>query len=319
MGFVLTPEEAQALVERDPRNREVLFPYLNGEDLNSRPDQSPSRWVINFHDWPLERAQAYSEPFRIVQEKVKPERELNNRKVYRDYWWHYAEKRPALYDRIVHLQRYLLIPRVSKYLVCVWCGEKVILSEQVVVFAIPDNSIIVLQSAIHDEWARAQGSTLETRMRYTPSDCFETFPFPASLAGLDAIGEPYHEHRRQVMLTRQEGLTKTYNRFHSPDEAGNDIAELRRLHVAMDQAVAVAYGWSDLDLGHSFHETKQGLRYTISEPARRTVFDRLLALNHQRYTDEVALGLHDRGAKKSVLKSGKGQPRKVAEGQGELF
>ncbi len=74
MGFVLEPEEALALIAKDPRNRDVLFPYLNGEDLNSRPDQSPSRWVINFHDWPLERAEAYPDCMAIVREKVKPER-----------------------------------------------------------------------------------------------------------------------------------------------------------------------------------------------------------------------------------------------------
>ena len=67
------------------------------------------------------------------------------------------------------------------------------------------------------------------------------------------------------MLTRQAGLTKTYNRFHDPDEAAADIQKLRQLHVEMDDAVAAAYGWTDLDLGHGFHETKQGVRYTISE------------------------------------------------------
>jgi hypothetical protein len=100
------------------------------------------------------------------------------------------------------------------------------------------------------------------------------------------------------MQTRQEGLTKTYNRFHDQNEQSADIARLRKLHVEMDQAVAAAYGWSDLDLGHGFHATKQGERYTLSEPARRTVLDRLLALNHQRYAEEVAAGLHDKGAKK---------------------
>jgi hypothetical protein len=55
MGFVMEPEEAAALIARNPKNKDCLFPYLNGEDLNSRHDQSPSRWVINFQDWPLNR------------------------------------------------------------------------------------------------------------------------------------------------------------------------------------------------------------------------------------------------------------------------
>jgi hypothetical protein len=110
------------------------------------------------------------------------------------------------------------------------------------------------------------------------------------------------------MLARQEGLTKTYNRFHDRGEQSADIARLRALHVELDQAVAAAYGWHDLDLGHGFHPTKQGERYTLSEPARRTVLDRLLALNHQRYAEEVADGLHEKGAKK-----GKGRKAKTSE------
>ena len=111
------------------------------------------------------------------------------------------------------------------------------------------------------------------------------------------------------MHARQEGLTKTYNRFHDPDESSEDIQKLRDLHVEMDQAVAVAYGWDDLDLGHGFHETKQGIRYTISEEARREVLGRLLKLNHERYEEEVKQGLHSKkkGAKR---KSAKRAPKK---------
>ncbi len=96
------------------------------------------------------------------------------------------------------------------------------------------------------------------------------------------------------MSASGEGLTKTYNRFHDPGETSEDIGRLRELHVEMDQAVAAAYGWDDLDLGHDFHETDQGTRYTLSPPARREVLDRLLELNHQRYAEEVAQGLHDK-------------------------
>lgn len=132
---------------------------------------------------------------------------------------------------------------------------------------------------------------------------------------LETIGEQYHAHRKQVMLARQEGLTKTYNRFHNPDETAEDIATLRQLHTEMDAEVAAVYGWHDLDLGHGFHETKQGTRYTISEAARRELLDRLLALNHARYAEEVAAGLHDKGAKKGKGKKGTGESPE----QGELL
>lgn len=93
------------------------------------------------------------------------------------------------------------------------------------------------------------------------------------------------------MRARWEGLTKTYNRFHDPTEVSSDIARLRDLQVEMDDAVAAAYDWSDIDLGHGFHPTKQGSRFTLSEPARREVLTRLLKLNHERHAAEVAVGL----------------------------
>jgi len=180
----------------------------------------------------------------------------------------------------------------------------------------------VLQSSLHDSWAWQYSSTIRNAgIRYTPSDSFETFPFPGNYVSIEPVGNFYHEFRRQIMLTRQEGLTKTYNRVHDRAETSADIAELRRLHVEMDQAVAAAYGWADLDLGHGFHTTKQGLRYAISEAARRTVLDRLLALNHARYAEEVRQGLHDKGAKGSRKGAKAQRAKSQAEGveQGELF
>lgn len=324
MGFVLTPEEAERLIEKDPRNLDVLFPYLNGEDLNSRPDQSASRWVINFFDWPLNRDTApegydgpvaadYPDCLAIVEEKVKPQRLTQNDRFGQEYWWRFLRTRPELHAAIAGLERVLVTARVSKHHCFVLCPTGLVPSEQTVVVASDSGGLYaVLQSAAHEAWTLAYQSSLETRSRYTPSDCFETFPFP-SLAThhspLAPLGERYHEHRRQVMLDRREGLTKTYNRFHDPQESAADIVRLRELHVEMDYAVAAAYGWTDLELGHGFHETRQGVRYTISDPARQEVLSRLLQLNHERYAEEVKQGLHGKGKGKA-----KGGGRK-AEGK----
>ena len=301
MGFVLEPEEAQALIKKDPRNKEVLFPYLNGEDLNSRSDQSPSRWVINFHNWPLERAETYRDAMKIVMEKVKPERDQNNRKQRRELWWQYAERAPALYATIAGMERVLVGVQTSKYLSLSFQAPGIVFSHMTVVFAIQDLSdFAVMNTSFHSDWILEHCSTLETRLRYLPSDGFETFPFPRERTSLEDIGARYDDHRRSIMLSRQEGLTKTYNRFHNSKDTSEDIQLLRDLHVEMDHAVATAYGWTDLELGHGFHETKQGLRFTVSEPARREILDRLLQLNHERYEEEVKQGLQDkRGAKKA--------------------
>jgi len=302
MGFVLEPEEARRLIDKDPRNKDVLFPYLNGEDLNSRPDQSPSRWVINFFDWSMEKAKSARDCFHIVEEKVKSERLANKySKTARERWWLYERWRPELYQSISGMQRALAISLVSKHMIAAWEPVAFVFSHALGVIASDEDRLFALvQSTPHEEWARHCGSTLETRMRYTPSDCFETFPFPSRFSTLGWIGSRYDERRHRVTDERQEGLTKTYNRFHDPDEASADIQELRQLHVEMDHAVAAAYGWTDLDLGHGFHETKQGIRFTIRELARREVLQRLLKLNHERYAEEVKQGLHEKKKPKAT-------------------
>src|SRR5690606_29992792 len=87
MGFVLTPEERDALVAKDPRNAERIFPYLGGEEVNTSPTQSHSRYVISFGQMSLEEAERWPDLIAIVREKVKPERDKNNRANYRDQWW----------------------------------------------------------------------------------------------------------------------------------------------------------------------------------------------------------------------------------------
>lgn len=315
LGFVLQPEEAQALIQKDPRNRDVLFPYLNGEDVNSRPDQSPSRWVINFFDWPLAIAETYPDCMHTVREKVKPQREQQNDRVGKQYWWRFLRTRPELHSAIADRERVLVIPRVSKYMICTWEPTGIVSSEQTCVIATEsDADFALIQCTFHDNWTRQQGSTLETRMRYTPSDCFETFPFPLAIASLEAIGERYYQHRQKIMQARQEGLTATYNRFHNPREEASDIRKWRELHREMDEAVAAAYGWHTMALEHGFHETRQGLRYTISEEARHEVLDRLLTLNHERYAEEVAMSLHEKETKARGTPSTATQGRNKGKG-----
>ncbi|MGE0883111.1 MAG: restriction endonuclease [Blastocatellales bacterium] len=336
MGFVLTPEEAEGLIAKDERNRDVLFPYLNGEDLNTQPDQSPSRWVINFQDWPLERsaggswfdadeeqvkewlksghvprdypypvAADYPDCLGILEEKVKSERYGKAKDVASAPWWKYWRIRGELYAAITGMKQVLVVSRVSKFFAVVKVPNIQVFNERLTIIAA--RLFSNLQSTMHEQWMLRYGSTLETRPMYTPSDCFETYPFIDESDSLETIGEQYHAHRQSIMLARQEGLTKTYNRFHNPEETAADIQRLRELHQQMDEAVAAAYGWTKLRLDHDFHETKQGVRFTISEAARREVLDRLLELNHRRYAEEVAEGLHDKGAKK------KSAPKKSAK------
>ncbi|HZV49572.1 MAG TPA: DNA methyltransferase [Candidatus Dormibacteraeota bacterium] len=289
MGFTMSPEEAERLIERDPRNRGVLFPYLNGEDLNSRPDCSPSRWVINFRDWPLERAEQYHDCIEIVRRLVKPERERNRySKSAKERWWQFERVRPELHAAIEGMDRVLAIARVSKTVLPVFVPTGIVVSEDTVVFAYHDDAhLTLLSSAFHYWWAIRHASTMRTDLRYTPSDVFETFPQPVMTARMEAAGERLDGLRRPLMLDRQLGLTALYNLVHDPSVHDPDVERLRELHVEVDLATAEAYGWDDLSLGHGFHPTDRGTRFTVSEAARAELLDRLLELNHRRHAEEV--------------------------------
>ena len=128
------------------------------------------------------------------------------------------------------------------------------------------------------------------------------------------LGDRLDTFRRELMLSRQAGLTATYNLVHDPKCVDSDIVELRDIHRAIDVAVVRAYGWDDLvdTLDHGFHETRQGIRYTIAPVPRQEILDRLLELNHARYAEEVKAGLH---AKKPSRK----RPAKENEGQQTLL
>lgn len=314
-GFVLSPERAEELIEQDKRNQDVLFPYLGGEDLNSHPNCSPVRWVINFHDWTKERAAEYPEPFAIVERDVKPFRMKNNRKVYRDYWWQYGEKRPAMLKAIKGLSRVLVIARVSSTGIAEFVPTGQVLNEKVVVFTSDSPAqLCLLNSRVHVDWAWRYSATLKTDLQYAPSDCFETFPQPELTGRMDRVGEELHSFRRGVMLDRQLGLTKLYNLVHDETVDDPEIRRLREIHTEVDYAVAEAYGW-DLDLKHGFHDTRQGRRFTIDPVVQVDVLDNLLELNHKRYKEEVAQGLHSKG-KKTKRKAAPAGPPSI---EGELF
>lgn len=210
------------------------------------------------------------------------------------------------------------------------------------VFTIERDAVFaVLQSRVHEVWARLFGSTLKDDLRYAMSDCFDTFAFPPDLDSLEKTGKQYYDNRAQLLLASSEGLTKTYNRFHAPDEGDEGIMELRRLHGLMDGAVLRAYGWDDLadsavcGFGLDYLEVEDDSfaqpdslwwssaaeahafegslpasrkrlpwRYRWPDDFRDEVLARLLELNEQRHRDEVLEGraVGGRATKKKTTK-----------------
>ena len=429
---VATPlAEMHRLIEEEPRNREAIFPYIGGEEVNTSPTHAHHRYVINFRDWPLRRADRqtqapktwtpgsadilsaraggplwttrrrpefvpagtmpappeqprllgratgsesqptspetgreamrtpanrdrddeatdergsgddvevemaswtgatdaerrewlrsgvvpvdypgpvaadWPELVAIVEERVKPERMKVNRQVRRDYWWRYGDRQPALFHAITDLARVIAISRVGQHAAFAFLPNGMVFAESTIVFPFSTRAAFcALQSRPHDIWARFLGSSLEDRLRYTPSDCFETFPFPdgwETHPSLEAAGRAYYEHRAALLMRNDEGMTKTYNRFHDPYEDAPDIGKLRDLHAAMDRTVLDAYGWTDIPtdceflLDYEIDEEEWGARkkpwrYRWQDSVRDEVLARLLALNSERAAEETRSG-----------------------------
>lgn len=315
-GFLLSTEEAERMCQSNSRCREVIFPIINGQELNNQPDQISERRIINFMDWPVTKAADFGEAFQRVQELVKPVRDKDNRAVRRERWWQYAERAAGLYRGIVGMDSCFITSRVTKYLNFSRSPTDIVFSNNVYAF-ITDRweMYSIVQCSLHEIWARKYSMSLKQDLQYSPSDCFLTFPFPhdpASESALATIGEAYHEHRRELMRDLWLGLTDLYNLFHRPDLALEHIARvatesripaeegfsrlqrLRALHVQLDQTVLAAYGWDRpgdfgpaLELRHDFYPLdflpeNDRTRLTLHPESRREVLARLLKLNHQR-------------------------------------
>lgn len=274
---------------------------------------------------PLADASVWEGLIEIVRRKVKPYRDRQKRESLRKYWWQYGEKRPGLRRAISGMKRVLANSQVSAHLGFVFLPPNWIYAHSLNIYAIDSwPEFCTLQSHAHEVWARFFGSSMKDDLRYTSSDCFETFPFPKNWHGnpnLEGAGKNYYDFRAGLMVRNNEGLTQTYNRFHDPDERSPDILRLRELHMLMDRAVLDAYGWQDLILPYGFlldyeedeedeeanshRKRKKPWRYRWPDEFRDEVLARLLALNEEQAEQERLSGVAAEAASAKSAKRGK--------------
>jgi N-6 DNA Methylase len=311
-GFILEPAEAQALMAQDPRNSEVIHPYLNADDLNSRWDCSASRWVINFGEMTEQEASRYPRIFAIAEERVKPVRMQKNAARYPRMvheWWKFWNPRPVMLAATAGLGQVLVIARHSRTGLPQFVPTGQVMSDALAVFATDrPAALALLSSSLHFAWWTTMGeSSLRKDARYTPSAGFDTFPQPVLTGRLDRAGQDLDRFRREVMEQRRLGLTALQRLVRDDGVRDGDVAALRELYREADEATRDAYArdeeadpgiaglearvsvaplprWADIDLGHGCHETRYGMRFTISPQARTDVLDKLLALNHYRHS-----------------------------------
>jgi hypothetical protein len=242
--FDLTIEEGAGLRENTEVDyTTVVRPYLVGDDIANDPGQSPRRFTIDFNDWPLERAETYPKAMKLVRGRVKPLRDKNKDPRFRKYWWRFGRSRGEMRHAIQGLDRFIAANAQGKRFLFTWQDATVCPSNLTNVFAFDDDyEMGVLTSSIHGAWAISEGSTLEDRPRYTPTSCFETFPWPdrnpKHVEAISSLSAELLEMRFSICEKEQIGLTTLYNRV---DEGAWD--DLAKLHKKLDEAVAKAYGW----------------------------------------------------------------------------
>jgi hypothetical protein len=305
------------LIDREPRNAERIFPYIGGEEVNNSPRQANHRFAIDFGDMTEDQSRAWPDLMAIVETKVRPERE-GKAGSYKSEWWLYGRRNVAGKTALRTLGKTLVHPEVSPHMAYAFVPASWIHASTLYVHAYESlAAFCTLQSRPHEVWIRFFASSMKDDLRYTPTDCFDTFPFPEGFETdprLEASGKAYYEFRAALMVRNNEGLTKTYNRFHDPEETSPDILKLRDLHAAMDRAVLDAYGWTDIPTDCEFlldyeedddvesnaaatstsskgRKKRKPYRYRWPDAVRDEVLARLLALNAKRAEEERLSGV----------------------------
>ena len=255
--FDIRPEIAEKMLSEPLNvngkpNSDVVRSVLNGKDITQR---ARGMFTVDFAFMGMEEASQYEAPFEYVKEHVYPKRQEKSQAPFRHRWWQYATPRPNMRQALEGLQRFIATPRVSKHRIFVWVEPGIMCNDSTDVFAREDDYFFgVLHSSFHELWARRKGTQLreaESGFRYTPTTCFETYPFP----------EPTDEHREAIAEAARE-LNKLRENWLNPPGVGASELKKRTLtnlynarptwldnaHKKLDAAVAAAYGWP-ADLG----------------------------------------------------------------------
>ncbi|TSK08553.1 MAG: class I SAM-dependent DNA methyltransferase [Geobacter sp.] len=289
-GFLVTPDEATSLgLGRIPGLDAHVRPYRNGRDLTSTPRQVLVADLFGLSE--AEVRERFPEVYQWVLERVKPERDQNNRASYRDNWWFFGEPRKVLRKALEGLPRYIATVETAKHRTFLFLDKSILPDNKLVAIASADAFVLgVLSSIVHVSWSLTAGSWLGVGNDsvYVKTRCFETFPFPSCTDAekdiIRKLAESLDAHRkRQQALYPSLTLTDMYNvlvklRSGEPltekEKTVNEqglVSVLRHLHDELDLAVFASYGWAP----------------NLSE---EEVLEKLVALNRERAKEEE-LGL----------------------------
>ena len=258
-------------------NSDVLKPWINGMDLTRRP---AGKWIVDFGATTLEAdAALYEAPFAYAWEYVWPMRQKSKVKGIRDTWWRHWRPRPAMWQALGDISRYIATPCVAKHRLFVWYDVRICPDHALIAIARDDDTTFrILHSRFHEAWSLRLGTSLEDRPRYTPTTTFQTFPFPEGLTPDVPARDYANDPRAMAIAEAARRLVELRDRWLNPPEwvewvdepvpgyprrpvprdeaAAREIKKrtltnlynqrpqwLANAHANLDSAVAAAYGW----------------------------------------------------------------------------
>jgi hypothetical protein len=308
------------ILAASPIYKERIFPYIGGEEVNASPTHVGHRYIFDITNFTEQEArEKYPLLIELAEKKVRAPREASFRKKpskdkqkRAELWWKFSRSAIDLYQAIAGKDQVLVTnaQAAPHHAIAILKTGSVFANSLNVFDYSTLTEFSIIQSYVHELWARFFSSSMKDDLRYNPTDCFETFPFPPDWEtneALEEAGRSYYEYRAALMVRNDEGLTKTYNSFHDPEERSPEIQQLRALHAAMDRAVLDAYGWPDIPTACEFlldyeeedeetettgkkRQKKKPYRLRWPDEIRDEVLARLLALNAERAAQEKLSG-----------------------------
>ena len=283
-GFVLSHEAAKSLVNKDPKNREIIRPYLIGDDINNSLEASPSRSCIDFGDLDEKSAKKYELVFSHLEKTVKKEREKQKDQIHESRFWIHWDRREEFFKSCRDKKYVFGRSRVSNLHIITKIPTDYLISDAVVIYNFDETEYFsVLQSVFHELWAERFSTTMKGDLRYSVSDAFYTFPMPKNI-DLDCLkvdGDKFYNIREAFLKENNVTLRSFYKAFNDPSNSSDEINSLRNLYVDMCKSVAKSYNYDIKGLNIDFHIASwlptAPIRFTLSEKERARCINYLVS------------------------------------------
>jgi len=293
-GFIISKDIAEKMIQRNERNKAVLFPRMTGIRMMENPTLSNEDFIIDFGNLSENESSEYNEPFEYLKGKIREQSVINKNES--SDWWRHKRKHNEMIKKVCKdLPQVLISSAVQKYPLHVFVDPLGYYfdSSLMVLARASFGDFAILESCVHDLWVNKYSIRIRNTIRYSSQESLDNFPFPSSISVLEDIGKEFYELRQSLLVKLKVGLSKFYNFFNSPESLSNDkdLVRFRQLKIEMDQQVLACYGWSDLTLNHNFYELdhleeKDNIRFTIHPKIQKVILKRLLELNQGLFKNE---------------------------------